>query len=45
MAQPFLRDFGGWLRNPTLERVSYSRISHPGDKGGPDVGRLARREK
>ena len=27
MAQPSLRDFGYLLRNPTLERVGYSRIS------------------
>ncbi len=45
MAQPSLRDFGYWLRNPTLERVDYSqislreigvgysRISPPGDVG------------
>ena len=45
MAQPSLRDFGYWLRKPTLERVDYSqislreigvgysRISPPGDVG------------
>ena len=27
MAQPSLRDFGYWRRNPTLERVGYSQIS------------------
>ena len=44
--QPSLRDFGYWLRNPTLERVGYSqislreivvgycRISPLGDRGG-----------
>ena len=34
IVQPSLRDFGYLLPNPTLERVGYSQVSHPGDRCG-----------